>query len=491
MKTKLSKTIFSILIISALSFSRQCPFLHAQEELLDIPVESEEALETQQADESELLSLDFENTEIRDVIRVLSEISGKNIVISPDIKATVTVQLKDVTWETALDVILKTYNLTYKKEENLIRVLTFDQMKVEEEKIPLVTKIIALNFAKAEDIRPSLEKMQSSRGSMEVNIRTNSLIITDLPEVVQQIEDIAEQLDTRTPQVMIEALMADVKLTADEALGIDWTMGHPQDTHEMTMSQTLASSVTNVAGSIAFGKTIFQDTDLAGVINAWQEDKRVDILANPKVLTLDNLQATIEMTEQIPYTSQSESTEGGTVTSTQFKDAGIKLFVTPHITTKDNWISMNVQVEQSFRSGWTPANEPIIDYRKADTNLMVKDGETIVIGGLRKKEDTVTIDKVPIFGDIPLLGVLFRKTTKSITNVDLLIFITPRIVEDPRLTIKEQETLELFKEEPEVDKALLKESEKKKHKGKPEPESFRPIEPSLFEETFSLRPPSE
>jgi type II secretory pathway component GspD/PulD (secretin) len=200
-------------------------------------------------------------------------------------------------------------------------------------------------------------------------------------------------------------------------------------------------------------------------------------------MTLDNQSAHIELTEQIPYQQQTTSTQSSSaVSTTAFKDSGIKLDVTPHITTKDNYISMNLKVEQSFLSGYTPDSQPIIDSRKAETNLLVRNGETIVIGGLRKKEDTVTIDKVPFLGDIPFLGLMFRKKTKSVSDIDLLIFVTPRVISEAVLTEKDKERLELFnpsdenKEEKKIDFFEGKKPEKKEDLKK--------------EEVFTLRPPS-
>jgi type IV pilus assembly protein PilQ len=438
---------------------------------------SEVLVEQESKSSEELINLDFEETDIRDVMRVLAQKGGVNIILGQDVAANVTIQLKGVTWEKALDIILKNYNLTYKKEGNLIRVMTLEQLRLEEEKVPLTTQIITLDFADVEDIKGSLESMLSSRGAIQINARTNSLIITDIPDRVKLIKEIAENLDLRTPQVMIEALMADVKLTDQDSFGIDWTFTPNKREKEYSFTQSLQLAG-STAGSIIFNKTLLEKIDITSLLEFWRENKRVNILANPRVMTLDNMTATIELTEQIPYSS-TQQTEQGSYTSTQFKEAGIKLYVTPQITKKENYISMNIKVEQSFRSGWTDDNQPIIDSRSAETNLMVRDGETIVIGGLRKKEDTVTIDKVPILGDIPLLGALFRKSIKDVTDIDLVIFVTPTIVEEPRFTKKERERFERFSEKREY------ETEKS--------EILKPIiseQPSAIkEEPFSLRPP--
>lgn len=449
----------------------------------------------------ELITVNFKNADILEVIGVFAEKTGLNIVAGPDVKATVNIELNNMPWEKALDVILKNYNLTYKRDERLIRVMTLEQLKLEEEKIPLATKVLTFNFAKAEDIKNSFNSMLSPRGKIEVNVRTNSLIITDLPENVEKIEAIAGTLDSRTPQVMIEALMADVKLSKEDQLGIQWKIArHDTATAPFGKSARAAYDQTlgltgSVAGAITFGQTILKYTDLSYTLQLWQEQKRVNILAHPLIMTLDNQSAHIELLEQIPYTQQSQSTQSSSaIATTEFKEAGIKLDVIPHITTKDNYISMNLKVEQSFRSGFTPDNQPIIDSRKAETNLLVKDGETIVIGGLRKKEDTFTVDKVPFLGDIPLFGALFRRKISAVTDIDLLIFVTPKIVTEPKLTGIERDRLEQFSTPPpglEVKKRLATSKKKVNKQVSPEPPEVKPIgeEKAKEEDIFYVRPP--
>ncbi|MDP3143147.1 MAG: secretin N-terminal domain-containing protein, partial [Candidatus Omnitrophota bacterium] len=312
---------------------------------------------------SELISVNFVNADILEVIGVFSEKTGLNMVVGPDVKAAVTIELNSLPWERALDIILKNYNLTYKKEDKLIRVMTLEQLKQEDEKVPLITKVVTFNFARAEDVKSSFSSMLSPRGRVEVNARTNSLIITDLPDNVEKIEIIATSLDSRTPQVMIEALMADVKLTNEEQLGINWKFARNADwTTGKSAKAIIDQNITlpaSSAATIVFGQTILKATDLTATIKAWQQEKRVNILAHPMIMTLDNQSARIELVEQIPYTQQSTSTESSSaISTTSFKEAGIKLDVTPHITTKDNYISMNLKVEQSFRSGYTPDNQP-------------------------------------------------------------------------------------------------------------------------------------
>ncbi|MDP2940172.1 MAG: secretin N-terminal domain-containing protein [Candidatus Omnitrophota bacterium] len=441
----------------------------------------------EQSSSQDLITVNFENTDILEVIRILSEKSGLNIVSGPDVKATVNLQLVDVPWEKALDVILRTYNLTYKKEPGLIRVMTLEQLKLEEEKVPLATKIIKMNFSRVDDVKSSFNSMLSARGKIETDNRTNSLIITDLPENIDKIENVAQQLDSRTPQVMIEVMMADVRLTDQDQIGIQWNADIQRHESPETPKTRFAQSLlpASVAGSIIFGQTIGNYFDFTSTFRIWQERKRVNVLAHPVIITLDNQTSHIELTEQIPYTLQTSSTQSAAaVTSTAFKDVGIKLDVTPHVTTKDNFISMNLKVEQSFRSSYTPDNQPVIDARKAETNLLVKDNETIVIGGLRRKDDTFTVDKIPLLGDIPFFGMLFRRKTREVNDVDLLIFVTPRLLIESRLAEKEKKRLELFEPSTE-DEKKFEVFEKKKKAIKPKKE-----EELKKEEIFTLRPPS-
>ena len=419
--------------------------------------------------DSSQVSLDLKDVELKDALKIISQASGYNIVLDNDVKVKVSVSLKEVPWQTALDVILKSNGLTHRIQNNIIRVMTLMTVQKEGETTPLETKIFSLNFAKADSLQKSLAKMLSSRGTIEIDIPTNSLIITDSPENLNKLEEISKNLDRRTPQVMIEALIVSVKLTDTTMFGITWT-ATDKSRSERTAVQNLAATQANLA--LTYGKTIMPDVNFNALMNIYSQDKNVHILANPRILTLDNLAAQIEILEQVSYQS-STATEQGTTVSTQFKDVGIKLYVTPHIT-KDRFILLSAKAEQSYVAAYTADNQPAIDSRKAETNFILKDSETVVIGGLRKKDNTTTIYKIPFLGDLPLLGRLFRRDTKEINETELIIFITPHIVDDTSssLTSKENDKLSLAKEELSrevyVSKQLEKEAKKQELKNKNE-----------------------
>jgi type IV pilus assembly protein PilQ len=387
------------------------------------------------ANQNIMVDLDLKDADMKDVARALSRISGKNIIVNDEVRAKVSMRVKDMDWRQALAMILETYGLTMLEKEDYIVITTFEKRRAVEESGDLQTKIVTFNFVDIVATQKTLTSMLSKRGKMETDPRTNSLVITDIPEVLDSIENVALKLDTQTPQVMIEAMMVTVKLNDDEKLGIDWNIIH-KDVPQREFSQNLGiggTPGTDYLWQIKYGKTLMPWADFSFTLQLLLEERRAEILANPRVLTLDNLPANIDLTEQVPYTQQSESTDGSgnQVTSIQFKDVPVKLSVKPHIT-KDNFIIMQIQTEQSYRSGFVEG-QPIIDSRKADTNVMVRDGETIVIGGLRKKENTESVQKLPLLGDIPFAGALFRKTVKSTVDTELIIFVTPYIATDERL----------------------------------------------------------
>lgn len=397
------------------------------------------------------IDLDVKDVDIRDIAGMLSRISGLNVVVSDDVMAKVTLRATQVDWETVLAMILKTYNLTSLREGNFLRIMTFQKLQQEEQGVPLVTKVIFLNFAKAGDISGALSSLGSGRGRISTDTTTNSLIITETPDNIEKMLAVIQELDKRTPQVMIEAMMLDVKLTNEDQLGINWTLSDKASERaigtsgEISLTQTLKSAA--AAGIIRYGKTLLPKANFIAYIDFMVRNSKAEILANPKVLTLDGRTANIELTDEIPYLSSSIASTGGAVTtSASFRQAGIKLNVTPLISA-GGYIFLTIKTEQSFQSSTittTAGAQPVIDSRKAETNLLVADGETIVIGGLRKKDTTKTVDKLPILGAIPFLGKLFQTNVNKVVNTELLIFVTPYIVSESRLTLREEKNLKKF-----------------------------------------------
>ena len=307
--------------------------------------------------------------------------------------------------------------------------------------IPVIdTAVFRLNYANAKNIENAIKALVSSDGKVGVDERLNSIIVRDTVENVAQIKQVIEKLDVKAPQVMIEVLIVNVKLTDELKLGIDWT--------KLGTSSVFFSQGLSVTGSTnPFGKVTFSTTpgnwSIDGLMDFVKTNKDVRILASPKVLVLNNQTAMIKTVEEIPYQQLSETAAGGSIGTTAFKEAGVTLKVTPQIT-DDGHIIMNIKPEQSaLIDTITVENSeiPVIETRKTDTTLRVKDGQTIIIGGLRRKDPTVEERKVPILGDIPLLGGLFRKVITKQTESELGVFITPHIYTDGKLTAEDSKLL--------------------------------------------------
>jgi type IV pilus assembly protein PilQ len=431
MKFKKRKAIYMFLFLSSFSFFSQPRLDLSAQENPPAPA---------------LISLDVKDADIRDIMRMFSQVSGLNIIISEDVKAKITLSVVDVNWEDTLNMILRTNNLALIKDGAFLRIMTFDKLKREEEGVPLVNEAVCLNFAKADEMVSILDPLRSSRGKINAHSQTNTVVITDIPDNFKKMLAVIEKLDKRTPQVMIEAMMLDVKLTDSEQMGINWSVTDAP-TPVRSMTQTLSASRTE--GVIRYGKMLLPNTDFYAAIDFWAQNKKAEILANPKVLTLDGLPAHIELNDEIPYLSSTVSgTDGDLISTTaSFREAGIKMDVTPHISS-GGYISLAIKTEQSFQSSTvstSDGSQPVIDSRKADTNLLVKDGETIVIGGLRKKNTTRTIDKLPILGDIPFLGKFFRRNVEEVVNSELLIFVTPHIINESQLSSQEERGLSKFR----------------------------------------------
>jgi len=395
----------------------------------------------------EILTLDFKEADIRDVLRALAKISGKNIVISSKVKGKITISLKDVNWRDALEMILTTYGFVADYRENYIRIITLDELREEERNLPLKLEAFTLRFADAQTILEVVRKFLGTRGKIEVDASTNTIIVSDTEKNLEKIREIIQNLDTRRPQIFIEAMLLDMKISNEDQLGVEWSVlkeakGKTHDEQLLYRGAEVNLAATGTMLAIKYGKSILDKTDLDALINLWCHSKQAEILANPRVLTLDNQEAEISLTEAIPY-EQTTITDQGTYTVTQFTEAGVKLKVKPHVT--GDLIVSNIVLEESIFTGLV-GDQPAIDKRSAVLNMAVKSGETIVIGGLRKKDTTETIDKIPLLGDIPGIGHLFRRRIKTVTDTELLLFLTPYIVTRPEMRASDKEKLKKFED---------------------------------------------
>jgi type IV pilus assembly protein PilQ len=402
----------------------------------------------------EKISLDFQNADIHDILRLIAEVSGLNIITGPEVKGTVTTRMMDVPWDQALDTILKINGLDQESDGNIIRIAPAERFITErQERLraqqaavqvePTVTQIVPVSYAKADELKTNLEKLASERGKIFVDARTNTMIITDTQRRLDDMLALVQTLDRQTPQVMIESRIVEASRNFLRDLGIQLGANTTQTTdRNFPSTVAVGGSATPANGNflvdlpaaVATGSGGAISFALAGAntllnvrLSALESSGRGKIVTNPKIATLDNTEATIQSGRRIPYETVSQ--EG---TQTEFADASISLRVTPHITA-DGYINMKIQAtknEADFAN--TSSNGvPTILTREASTEMLVKDGDTVVIGGLYQRTVQSSNDGVPGLSKVPILGWLFQKTQQLDNNDELLIFITPRIIKRP------------------------------------------------------------
>ncbi len=457
--------------------------------------------------EAKKISMDFKDADINNLLRILAEVSGANIVSGPEVKGTVTVRLINVAWDQALEAILKSNNFGYLKEGNIIRVASLaniskeldDRRKREAEELrlkelekkekvalaPLEQAIISVNYVSADKLMENLQPLVSKdpeaptkdRGKLTLHQETKSIIINDTAESIEKMKTMAARLDIRTPQVMIEARIITVAEDYSEALGIQWggsyapnlvgdsnaviagsnplsmtppvgpttgdpTMGAPGG---MGLAGTIGQIATSagsyllnlpaspaggapIAGAISLGY-IGSRLLLDARLSLAESEGKVKTLSSPKIATLDNKEAEIKSGAQIPFTTIDPSSGRLTIS---FQEAYLRLKVKPHVTS-DKKINMEIEAENNTvgRSYPTGVGDVIsINKRIAKTEMLTENGATVVLGGLYVSTENYTEDRVPFLGKIPIIGWLFKRRTVSPSTQELLIFITPTIIED-------------------------------------------------------------
>ncbi len=393
------------------------------------------------------VTLDFQDADIRNVLKVLAFKSGVNIVVSPEVAGNVSIQLADVPWQKALEVILSTYGYGFERKGNIITVTTIENLKkrrednkVLEEQEPLMTKTYSLSFSKASDVVDSISKIKSARGTINFDQRTNSVIVRDVQSSIDLMDSVVKTLDAVTPQVLIEAKVVETTLSNSEKLGIDWTIGGTASGSKRptnfpferdAVNQQLPGSFGAPASSL-FSYGTLDLSAFQAVMQMLNTRTDTNILSNPKIVTLDNQPAKIVVGTQYPmpqYTYNSEQAKL-TVSGFSYKDIGIVFEVTPHVN-NSNMVTLDLHPTISAINGtvtFDTSTLPQLSVEEASTRVMVENGQTLVIAGLIKDETTITNKKVPFLGDIPLVGQAFKKKDNTKTKTELLIFLTPHII---------------------------------------------------------------
>jgi type IV pilus assembly protein PilQ len=409
----------------------------------------------------EKLSLNFQNIEIRSLLQVIADFTNFNIVTSDTVSGAVTLRLKDVPWDQALDIILQAKGLGMRKSGNVLLIAPKDELAAKEKQDlearnsiqsleVLRTQDFKLNYAKAADIAAGLlgtggagaTKILSARGSVISEARTNQLFVTDVPSKLEQVQALIAKLDIPVRQVLIEARIVEASDSFGRSLGVRLG-GRPfslnggrnvqfGDSYVSGAAGTTAGDYVNLPGvgqngysPATFAISLFNSsvTRLLNLeISAAEADGKGKIVSSPRIVTADQVKALIEQGTELPY---QQATSSG-ATSIAFRKANLKLEVTPQITPEGN-IILNVDVNKDS-VGRSTANGFAIDTKHIQTQVLVENGGTVVIGGIFEQNDREDETKVPLLGDVPILGNLFKTRTRSATKSELLVFLTPRML---------------------------------------------------------------
>ncbi len=382
------------------------------------------------------ITLDAQGADIKTVLRTISDFAGVNIVSGQDVEGEVYVHIKDTPWEEALDILLKAYGYGYREEFGMIRVAEMnalmkeelDQKTAENKKddlLPLVTRIVFVNNSNAEELRMALENIVSNRGMISVDEGSNSLIVNDIEKNIEKIESMVRELDKRTYQVDINAKLVEIDVEASRELGIDWAlMNLSSSTLDGVGSAEVTSNIATSATKLTYG-TVQSWGEFAAVFKALEKSNKANLISNPRITTMDNREASILVGKEIPLIVADEA--GNPIT--ELTKIGIMLRVTPHVNS-DRTITLDLHPEVSdLQSEATAQGGVIIATSEADTRVIVGDGETAVIGGLIKEIESEYVSGVPILKDIPGIGWFFSSKSKVSKQQELVIFVTPTIVE--------------------------------------------------------------
>ena len=410
----------------------------------------------------EPISLDFQDVPVRQVLQIIAQVNGFNLVTTDTVTGNVTISLSGVPWDQALDMILKIKGLDKRLEGNILLIAPTEELTAREtqqlqskqqvaELAPLVSTNVQINYAKAQDIATILKGTENSiltpRGSVAVDERTNTLLLRDTQTSINEAKSLVDALDIPIKQVLIESRMVTVRDNASESLGVQWglsdTVNNGAVSGSLTGADSIASGVvpsitdrlnvalpvSNPAGRIGIQIARLLDGTIIDLeLSALESENKGEVIASPRITVANQHEAYIEQGTEIPYV---QATSSG-ATSVEFKKAVLSLKVTPHIT-PDNRIIMDLVVTQDTRGdtvSTSTGDAVAIDTQEINTQVLVENGETIVLGGIFQQSTSNDVRKVPLLGDLPFVGYLFKNTSEVLEKRELLIFVTPKILTD-------------------------------------------------------------
>ncbi len=413
--------------------------------------------------------MNLKDVDLKDFFRLIHEISGLNVVLDPNVKGNLTIVLDDVPWDQALDIVLKNNDLDRQLEGNVLRIATLETLRTEAESrrkaqeaealaVDKVTVTRFLSYAHSKDVVPTIKKFLSQRGDVISDDRTNAIIISDIPSVMPSVDRLLTQLDRKTQEVEIEARVVAATRSFARDIGTQLGFGFGNGGSAVGGSSaagaspitatgiTAPSYITTTGGSATTGSTIPLFSNLGAtsptsglsfitasgtvrldaILTMAESRGLLKILSRPRIVTQNNISAVVKQGTRVPIVTLAQL--GGPPTVT-YVDAFLRLTVIPQITSEKT-IFLNVDVENTTPDfGHAIQGNPSLITQQATTQVLVTDGGTVVIGGVIQTNNSISIDQVPLLGNIPFLGNLFKHTNVSTTNAELIFFITPRVIE--------------------------------------------------------------
>jgi len=429
------------------------------------PAGTEEVLTDLERRMQKIISIDVNEVPIGTVMRQLADQAEVDLIVSPLVTGDVTVSLTDVPLGEALQSILNVHGAAYVPGDNIIQIVPIDQIPMIDER--LVTETFQIVHEDVAKVAEALEKFKSPNGSVSYVEGTSYIIVTDTENKIRDIGKLLYKIDGATPQVLVEVRIYDITSKDNLDLGVEWSAGRRTNRNSLGAaieddiivekggSDTYVDSITDPSmttvfsgasnktadttmGLLRFG-LLNEHIEVDALLRAEKEDINAKLLANPRILVVDNKEAIFDIVTEHPYIERTITSAGITET-VKFKEVGVKLVVTPHITSGGS-LRMHIQPEFGIvvdTARVSASDVPVVDTRKFDTTAVVKNAQTVVLGGLRKKDTTQITNKIPVLGDLPILGNLFKFEGETTTNNELVIFITPHILTE--LDMSESET---------------------------------------------------
>lgn len=397
------------------------------------------------------ISIETKSMDVRDALNFITEESGVNMVISDEIKGNISLKLRQVPWDQALVVIMKARKLGYTRQGNVLRIAPLEDLKAEEDDVnkiaqtrkntePLKVRMFPVSYAKVDELEKKIKDFLGDRGKVVGDVRTNALVVTDIEDNLERAAKLIASLDTQPPQVLIEGKIVEAKESFTRNIGVNWgasgapiklgsTARGPVNMNPSFNVNPAATTAGNLNFNLSVGTLDFLGT-LQAALSLSEQEEQVKVISSPRIMTLTNEKADITQTTEVAVRSVTQSVTGPPTETFQFKPLTMKLEVTPQVTA-DGSVIMKVNVNRQFQGADTSGAGQgafAVNSREANTRVLVKNGETAVIGGIYQSDATDGETGVPWFREIPGIGYLFKTKNIKKDKSELLIFLTPRIV---------------------------------------------------------------